>query len=184
MSNRTLLRSIPLAVLFLTATSLSAGLAHAQDRSRARGPGVGVEVPLTAEFDNTSPTGALDFTYDAGIFHIDVLGAFLDIQDDSSVLSVGGRFYYTLNAGSAADFSLGGGLLISHLHQDAVAGNPGGNFTDVHLEVGPKVRVFLAPSVALTTTFGLGVFLGDGTADEIGLIGRLSGSFGLTYFFR
>jgi hypothetical protein len=156
----------------------AAGVAGAQER--AAGPGVGVELPLTEEFFG-QPSGWVSFVYDTGRLHFDLLAQFLDVEDTSTVFGVGGRVYFSMHRSSAADFSLGGGLFLVHTEDDATETD----FNDIGIELGPKIRFFLVPSVALHTSFGLGVVLADdGGADLVGLVGRLSGNLGVTYFFR
>jgi hypothetical protein len=167
--------SIALTALLLAG---SAGSALAQERTG--GPGLGVELPLTDEIFN-QPAGWVSFVYDTGPLHFDVMAQFLDVEDISTTLGIGGRLYYAMHRSTAADFSIGGGLFVVHTEDDATETDS----NDIGIELGPKIRVFLAPSVALHTTFGLGLVLADDdAADVIGLVGRLSGSLGLTYFFR
>lgn len=161
----------------LLAASLFAGPARAQ---RATAPGLGVELPLTNELLGDA-TGWLAFVYDMRMLHVDVLGAFVDVEDTSTAFGAGARLYYAIHRSSAADFSIGGGLFLVHRENDVAETDA----NDFGVELGPKIRVFLAPSVAVHSTFGLAVVLADDdAADIIGLVGRLSGSLGVTYFFR
>lgn len=173
--------SIPSLTLSLAiAAAVVGGGSGSAMAQPAAGPGLGVELPLTEEFFD-QPNGWLEFVYETGVLHFDVLAQFLDVEDVSTTFGLGGRLYYEMHRSSAADFSLGGGLFLVHTEDDA----SDQDFNDIGLELGPKIRVFLAPSVALHTTFGLGVVLADDdAADIVGVVGRLSGSLGMTYFFR
>jgi hypothetical protein len=164
-------------VLAIAPVLLAARPALAQ---RGAAPGVGVELPLTDQLLQ-QPNGWVSFVYDTGLLHFDLLGQFVDVEDNSTLLGVGGRLYYTMHRSAAADFSIGGGLFVVHREDDATDASA----NDFGIELGPKIRVFLAPSVAVHSTFGLAVVLADDdSADIIGVAGRLSGSLGLTYFFR
>ncbi len=182
---RTLIRSLSLSIaVTLAVLAGGARLAGAQTGARAPrrsgGPGLGVDLPLTDQF-LTQPTGWLSFVYDTGSLHFDIMGQFFDVENAETVIGVGGRLYYTVHRSSYADFSLGGGLFVIHTSDDTVDDS----FNDIGLEFGPKIRFFITPAVALHSTFGLAVFLADeNKTDEFGLIGRLGGTFGLTYFFR
>lgn len=149
------------------------GTSGAQDMSMGSPPassglGVGVESMLSG------PSGPT-LVYQRPNFHLEgILGVY--DRDDTTVLFAG-RFYYQMHAGQTSDFSLGGGLglLNTNRRNDA-------NSTDTHVEVGAKIRLFLAPNVALSTSLGLSMVLGDGE-DELQIVGRLQGSMGITYFF-
>jgi hypothetical protein len=162
-----------LASLLLAASLLAApAAARAQDRGQT-GPGIGGEMTLTG-----IPTAV--FVYDGGVFHIDVLFGMASVENGPTGLDVGGRFYYVVHGGLTSDFSVGGGLLVEHLSRPS----PQPNLTNVHLELGGKIRAFVVPNVALTATLGLGVELTDSMLNDVVVIGsRLVGGFGIAYFF-
>ena len=176
---RTSIRTLSLS-LAVTLSLVAGGARLAEAQVRRHGAGLGVELPLTEQFFS-EPSGWLSFVYDTGAFHFDLLGNFLNVEDQSTQFGVGARLYYTAHRSTAADFSLGGGLFVVHTSEDTTDRN----FNDIGIELGPKIRFFMTPAVALHTTFGVAVFLADENgADELGLVGRLNGNFGVTYFFR
>jgi hypothetical protein len=163
---------LPLAVLL--AILAAPRSAHAQDMSMpnassATGIGVGVESLLSG------PTGPT-IVYQTPAFHIDGLLGFEHTQGDTTAILLAGRFYYQVHAGELSDFSIGGGVGMLNIDADA------GNNTDLHLEAGAKIRVFLAPNVALSSSLGLAMVFSDG-ADFTGVVGDLQGTMGITYFF-
>jgi len=162
-----------IALFCLAGLAYGAGSAEAQDDmtmqspSQATGVGVGVESMLSG------PSGPT-VVYQTPDFHLDgIIGVF---DRATTTVLLAGRFYYRLHAGELSDFSLGGGLGL--VNQD----NPGGNENDLHLEAGAKIRVFLAPNVALSSSLGLAMVLDEG-ADTAIIAGRLQGTMGITYFF-
>lgn len=161
------------SLLLLAALLLaSARPASAQDMSMgspsaASGIGVGVESMLSG------PSGPT-IVYQAPSFHVEgILGVF---DRETTTVLLAGRFYYQLHAGALSDFSLGGGLGLLNIERET------GNDTDTHLEAGAKIRVFMAPNVALSSSLGLAVVLDQGSGSAI-LAGRLQGTMGITYFF-
>jgi hypothetical protein len=165
-----------LAGLLLVAGLLasSATSAHAQEEdmtmaspSQSSGIGVGVESMLSG------PSGPT-VVYQTPSFHVEgILGVF-DRANTTFLLA--GRFYYQVHSGELSDFSLGGGLGL--VNTDA----PGDNETDIHLEAGAKIRVFLAPNVSLSSSLGMAVVADDANDTAI-IAGRLQGTMGITYFF-
>lgn len=161
------------------ALALSGGSASAQDEemgmasaSAASGIGVGVESMLSG------PSGPT-VVYQAPTFHAEgIIGVF--DRDETAVL-LAGRFYYQVHAGELSDFSLGGGLGLLNIDRDAGMGDRDSE-TDVHIEAGAKIRVFLAPNVALSSSLGLALVLDDANDTAI-IAGRLQGTMGITYFF-
>jgi len=143
--------------------------------------GVGAETTLINSTFGLFDAGALAFVYDAGSFHIDGLLTFISFEDNDLVFGVGGRAFFEVHESSRADFSLGGGLAIIHTDHDPDAQE---DETDIVLEAAGKIRVYLASNVAVHTTLGLGILLADEGGDVFGLFGRLSGTLGITYFFR
>lgn len=133
----------------------------------AAGLGVGVLAMLSG------PVGA-SVVYDPGQFHVEgILGFASDGETD---IDIGGRFFYHLHSSQAADFSLGGGLGIQNVNPDM-----GDSTTNIDVDVGAEVRLFLVPNVALSSTIGLAIVTGDG--DLVALRGQLLGDIGVTYFF-
>lgn len=164
-----------LAGLLLVAGLLASSATSAQAQedmsmaspSQASGIGVGVESMLSG------PSGPT-LVYQTPTFHVEgILGVF-DRPNTSILLA--GRFYYQVHSGELSDFSVGGGLGL--LNTDA----PGDNDTDIHLEAGAKIRVFLAPNVALSSSLGMAVVADDANDTAI-IAGRLQGTMGITYFF-
>jgi hypothetical protein len=125
----------------------------------------------------TGPFGAA-IVYDPGKFHIEGILGFSAIEDVDTIIALGGRFYYHLHTSTAADFSVGGGLGISIVDQEAADESD----TAIHIEAGGQVRTFVVPNVALAASLGLAVVSADGS-DFVGLTGNLVGSLGVTYFF-
>jgi hypothetical protein len=172
---------IKLALAFIL---LFATTASAQERS-GHGIGLGVQQTLGG-------ISGLSLTYDADKFHIDVVLGFANIDvdpgDDVTLIGLAGRFFYHVHQMDNADFGLGGGLGIVSLD----AGDA--ESTSVQIEVGMKLRVFLAPNVTLSTQAGLILLTADDDVDFggintngdrlFGVTGTLAAGFGLTYFFR
>ncbi len=177
-------RAAPFFVSFLSVLALSGAMHFAigntamaqedmsmQSPAQVSGIGIGVESLLSG------PSGPT-VVYQAENWHAEViLGAF-DRGDSNSIL-LAGRYYYQIHNGDLSDFSLGGGLGI--LNFDG-PGNNGDNETDIHIELGAKIRVFLAPNVALSSSLGL-AFIADDANDTTLIAGRLQGAMGITYFF-
>ena len=138
-----------------------------QTPSQSSGVGVGVESMLSG------PSGPT-VVYQAASFHAEgILGLF---DRANTTILLAGRFYYQLHSGELSDFSLGGGLGLLNID------TPGDNETDIHLEAGAKIRVFLAPNVALSSSLGLALVVDEG-GDTAIIAGRLQGTMGITYFF-
>jgi hypothetical protein len=153
--------------------------------SEASGVGVGVQGMLTSAAE--IPTGLDTFvdipalagpavTYQTPKFHIDGILSYGD-NDAVTVLGVGGRFYYELHSTQASDLSVGGGLGFM-----SVDFGPDSD-TAVLLEAGGKLRAFLAPSVAVNASLGLGYIAGLADRDYILFGGQLVGGIGISYFF-
>jgi hypothetical protein len=139
-----------------------------QSPSQASGIGVGVESMLSG------PSGPT-VVYQAPSFHAEgILGLF---DRANTTILLAGRFYYQVHSGELSDFSLGGGVGLLNID---TPGN--GTETDLHLEAGAKIRVFLAPNVALSSSLGLALIADDG-GDTAIIAGRLQGTMGITYFF-
>jgi hypothetical protein len=138
----------------------------------SRGPmGAGISSMLGPAV--TGPT----LVYDPGAFHLEAIVAFGN-QDPTTMIALGGRFWYHVHRGTRADFSVGGGLGFVTVDQD---GADAQNSFD--LEAGAQVRAFLVDNVAVSAALGLVVVAGDGPDDPIDLRGDLFGAAGIVYFF-
>ncbi len=128
-------------------------------------------IGLGAEATLTGLAGAT-FIYDAGPWRIDVVAGMED-QDrgDDPEFFLAGRFFWVIHRGERSDFSLGGGVGLLTNDRD----------TDIHIEGGAQVRVFLSDNVALNGSFGLGLVAGDN--DRTGVGGQLLGAAGIAYYF-
>jgi len=177
------MRNFKTAVLLgFTLLIAAAAPARAQGRS---GFGVGAETLLTGEFDtyfgNVYP-GVATLTWDSGMFQVEGMLLFADVDNGGTLLGLGGRFYYVIHQGDRSDFSVGGGLALVNVNPDG----PRDSWTDIHLEGGGRLRAFLTPNVAFTAGVGIGVLMADNDGDNqdaFGLVGQLMGSLGFTYFF-
>lgn len=162
--------------LFL-ATAATA--AHAGGQSGSLG--VGVEAQL-------SGITGISVNYDAGRFHVGgVLGYYDPAGAENSVFEIGGRFYYHLHSTAMADFSLGGGLGLASVP----TGDPiDERDTNVYLEPGFQIRMFVASNVALSFTGGLVIGLADardrnapGLESGLEITGQFNGIAGVHYYF-
>jgi hypothetical protein len=144
--------------------------------------GVGAEYGLRVTNSSTG-IGLASLNYDAGAFHV---GGFLGFFDgggnNDTNYAIGGRFFYHVHSGSMADFSVGGNLGLLSLAADRVT--PGGSndrSSQLYLEPGVQIRLFIASNVALSFTAGLSIGLVD--ADGFALGGQTSGAAGVHYYF-
>lgn len=149
-----------------------------------RGLGIGAIAPLAgvggiAGFFGVGAAPAVD--YDMGDYHIDAhlifatgeAGGPPPIGGDVTTIGLGGRFWYHLFAHDASDLSVGGGLSFVNVNPDGADSS-----TSIFAEAGGKIRMFLVPQVALSSSFGLVLGLAD--ADGIALGGQVLG--GITYY--
>lgn len=163
------MRILPALLLTtLGAVALSPNLAAAQSRI-----GVGAETSLNTA---SATNGALLFVFDNRDWRIDGLFG-LTATDGALGLQVGGRFHYVVSTSESADFAVGAGAFI--LHQSR---NVGGGDTRGEVDAQAQIRVFLAPSVALLGSLGMGLTFGDGGV-TVALGGKVTGAFGIAYFF-
>jgi len=154
--------------------------------SEATGIGVGVQAMLPSfggdfevvpdVFVGIPPLAGPAVTYQAPQFHIDGILSYGD-NDAITTLGLGGRFYYELHSTQASDLSVGGGLGFMNIDF-----GPDSD-TAILVEAGGKIRAFLAPSVAVNASVGLGYLTGLGESDLILFGGQLLGTIGITYFF-
>jgi hypothetical protein len=153
--------------------------------SEASGVGVGVQGMLTSATE--IPTGVDTFvdvpvlagpavTYQTPKFHVDGILSYGD-DDSVTVLGVGGRFYYELHSTQASDLSVGGGIGFMSVDFGIDSDSA------ILFEAGGKIRAFLAPSVAVNASLGLGYIAGLADRDYILFGGQLVGAIGVTYFF-
>jgi hypothetical protein len=162
------------------ALTLAASSASAQEGGQ-RGLGVGAQSMLTSDsvIDFNGGVAGASLTYDAGAFHID--GIFGLLSRNGTSFGLGGSFWYTIHGGGLADLSIGGGL--------GFADDDDGDGTDVHLQAGAKIRLFLVSNVALHATLGLGFIFEDDDDDDgpdddtFVLAGQNVSGMGITYFF-
>lgn len=138
--------------------------------SSATGIGVGIESMLSG------PTGPA-VVYQTPSFHVEGIVGFFDSSDaEGRRVLVAGRYFHQIHAGDLADLSLGAGLGL--LNVEVLDESD----TDVHVEVGAKIRAFLVPNVALGAQLGMAFVVRDGD-DLFALTGDVIGSMGITYFF-
>lgn len=194
MMHRTITRTLHRSALALGLTAalaaITEGRAHAQledvgDTSSGGRFGVGVETMLISPFLGAGgvvngPSGALALSYDASRFRIDGLLSLAHTESDVTLFGLGGRFFYVVDKGKTADFSLGGGLALGFADDDDNRDED--SDLRLSLEGAAQIRVFLATNVALSTTVGLGFSFGDAPF-VMGLGGQLSGALGLIYYF-
>ena len=140
------------------------------------GAGGGFGVGIVAMITPGGPFGA-EVVYDPGRFHIEGILGFRSLEDNETDIAVGGRFWWHLHTSTAADFSLGGGLGVVLIDEEATDEDQ----TNIHIEGGAQVRTFVVPNVALAATLGLAIVSGD--ADFVGITGQLFGAIGASYFF-
>jgi hypothetical protein len=127
-------------------------------------------------------TNGLSLAYDTGPWHIDTLIAYSG-RNDTDIFNIGGRFWYHVKSSANADLSLGGGGSLRHT---SFPGPGNASSDEVFIEAGLQIRVFLAPTVALSVASGLVVGAADadglGIGNEFNTVG-LSGSAALHYYF-
>jgi hypothetical protein len=141
---------------------------------------------LGAEAMLAGPSGAA-VVYDAGPYHIDGIVRFSSVDTaaffGSDLFHLAGRFFYVLHQRNSADFSVGGGVGVTHDDND-----PGEDDTAVFIEGGAQLRAFISENVALSSTVGLAIIVDDdpGGADRDGVVlgGQLTGALGIVYFFN
>lgn len=147
----------------------SAGAAYAGGQ-----PG---SIGLGGEFQLTG-LGGPSINYDAGKFHVGgFFGYFDPAGADNTLFEFGGRFYWHVHSTAMSDFGVGGDIGIASVPP----GGPGGNrTTDVFLEPGFQIRVFIASNVALSFTGGLTIGIADASGVALTAQGISSGAFGTT----
>src|SRR5688572_2100597 len=167
------LSALALASLLLLVPRLAAAQAEASSGaggSEATGLGVGVQsmigtttVPIPVGIGVTQDfslgVAGPAVTYQTPQFHIDGILNF-GSRDETTTVGLGGRFFYELHSTQASDLSIGGGLGFFHIKID---NDPGEDYSEtlIQFEVGAKIRAFLAPSVCVNGSVGLGLISGD-----------------------
>jgi hypothetical protein len=123
--------------------------------------------------------GGISANYDMGEFHV---GGFLGFADggdeDDTLVSIGGRFYYHIHSTAMADFGTGGTAGMAFIGD----GDPDSENPQLMLiEPGLQIRAFIASNVALSFSAGLSIGLMD--ADGFVLTGQETGAAGFHYYF-
>jgi hypothetical protein len=136
--------------------------------------GVGAEYQL-------SGIGGISVNYDAGKFHV---GGALGYNDpaggNNTEVDLIGRFFFHVHSTAMADFSVGGSIGLQSDIETPPAG--GSRKSNVYVEPGFQIRVFLASNVALSFTGGISIGVVD--ADSVALTGQgLNGTAGVHYYF-
>jgi hypothetical protein len=177
--------SMLIVVVALAALSFSSVARAGNDQPMTHGKiGLGASHTLSG-FD------AAQFVYDAGKFHVDVDLGFASLSGNAGMsgttaFGLGGRFWYTINQGTSADFSIGGGVIIENRSQPSD--------TDADFEAGAQIRAFLVPNVAFTAELGVVVATSDHVAISSGPFGGnpngqsffalgATAALGVAYFF-
>jgi hypothetical protein len=119
-------------------------------------------------------------TWGESRFHIDGLFGFY--HEQGTDFDFGARGWYHLHAASSADFSVGGGLVITRRKNRLPEGQRGTQW-DFLLDLGAQMRVFIVPNVALLGSAGMGIYIPDTGNTHISISGTLVGSVGLAYYF-
>jgi hypothetical protein len=157
-----------LATVFVFA---AAGIAHAG--GQAGSVGLGAEYELNG-------IGGVSLNYDAGQFHVGGLLGFEDPSGPNNTLfELGGRFFYHVHKTAMADFGLGGNLGLASVPP----GGPGmgQRTTDVFIEPGFEIRLFVASNVAIS--FMAGISIGVVDASGILITGQPTAAAGVHYYF-
>jgi hypothetical protein len=192
-----LITSTFLVAAFLTVPSAQAqtATASANISPAASGHGRGIGVGAVTMLNGTSGVLAT-WGNAAGGFHVDGLFGLHRYNvggNNTTSFSLGGRFWYHVNAASFADFSLGGGLGLArwtYLPGTATSNSR----TDWSLELGGQIRAFLVPNVALIADLGLGmnfaanddIVIGGQSVggNGFGTTSFVAGTLGIAYFFE
>jgi len=137
------------------------GLAGAADAGGQAGSlGVGAEYQL-------SGIGGASVIYDAGQFHV---GGALGFEDppggNNTVFELAGEFYYHVHHSAFADFGIGGSLGVASVPAPTMMA-PDARATDVYLQPGFQIRVFLSSNVALSASGGMVIGVVDASGVSI-----------------
>jgi len=147
---------------FLAAVVIAATAGVASAGGQTGSIGVGAEYQL-------SGLGGASVNYDAGQFHVGGYLGFFDPAGPSNTLfEIGARFFYHMHSTAMSDFGLGGGFGLASV--PVGGGMTNTRNTDVFLEPGFQIRVFLASNVALSFTGGLVIGVID--ASNVAITGQ------------
>ena len=147
--------------MFVAILLASGGVAQAGGQSGSFG--LGAEAELNG-------IGGVSANYDAGKFHAGAMFGFRRVDQGGQAnteTDIGARFYFHIHSTAMSDFGVGGMLGIASV---PVGGGMGGNptrQTDVFLEPGFQIRLFVASNVALSFAAGLSIGLSDATTTAI-----------------
>ena len=164
-----LLCALALAVPFVLA--MQSGTAQAQERHGGK-----LALGVNAMLDGAGPFGPM-VVYDAGLFHLEGIFGFEDVENDHTEFDLAGRFWYHIHSVGSADFSLGGGLGLVNFDPDA-----GDGTTDFEIDAGGQIRAFIVPNVAVSASLGLAILTGD-SPTAISISGNFVGNAGIAYYF-
>jgi hypothetical protein len=162
------------------------GVAHAGGQAGSIGVGAeyqlgGLGGPFTFG-GGPAALGGVSVNYDAGKFHV---GGFLGYDDpqgaNNTLFEIGARFFYHLHSTAMSDFGIGGGFGIASLPPMGGGMMPPPRTTDLFLEPGFQIRLFLASNVALSFTGGIVIATAD--ASEVAITGQAEGIAGIHYYF-
>lgn len=189
------MRRLPKILMFLTAVSAFAPamtLAQAEPTSTARvtgatsGNGRGLGIGALGFFgpnrlsdrapNNIVPNLLITWGDNGGRFHLD--GLFGLYHESATNFDFGANGWYHIHAASAADFSVGAGLMLIRRR----IGVPNVQW-DFLLNLGAQIRAFIVPNVALLGAAGIGIYIPDTGDTAINVSGTLVGTIGLAYYF-
>ena len=161
--------SLIATVILIAATSA----AHAGGQAGSLGVG--------AEFD-LNGLGGISMNFDGGRFHTGIGVGFSDPEGPNNTeFDLFGRFYFHVASSAMADFGLGGMIALQTL--PAANPNPANQRdTNVFLEPGFQIRLFVASNVALSFAAGITIGVADNTG--VAITGQgLNGEAGVHYYF-
>jgi hypothetical protein len=172
------------------ASMLVVGLAGAAEAGGQAGSlGLGAEFQLNG-------AGGVSLNSDNGDFHVGGFVGFSDTgrDNDDTVFTVGGRFFYHVHSTAMSDFGIGGNVGVVSLPEPAMSND--GRELELYIEPAFQIRVFVASNVALSGTGG--VVIGVVDAEDVAITGSavgggratlsaagvsLGGGVGLHYYF-
>ena len=169
----------------MTKTSLIGSIVILAATSAAHAGGSPGSIGVGAEAQLSGIEG-FSVNYDAGHFHVGgMLGYYDPANGNNSVFELGARFFYHVHSTAMADFSLGANLGLA-----SVPSGMNTRATDVYLEPGFQIRLFLASNVAISATGGIVIGVldaSDTTPNEIksgvAVTGQITGIAGIHYYF-
>jgi hypothetical protein len=125
----------------------------------------------------SGPAG-LSVAFDPGVWHLDTMLLVSGGDNQNSLFEIGGRFWYHLKSTGSADLSVGAGLAYRHTNPPG----PAVATSDILIEGGLLVRLFLVSNVALGASSGFVVGTNDVSFYSIGAT-SLVGAMSFHYFF-